>query len=390
MSLPRVIAHVDLDAFYASVEVRDRPELRGRPVIVGGSVNRGVVCAASYEARRYGVHSAMPMSRALRACPQAVVLPVRIGYYAEESAKFFDILSRYSPLVEGLSLDEAFLDLTGTERLWGPPAEAIRRLREDVAKELSLPASAGIAPVKFAAKIATDLAKPNGQLEVSRDELVAFLDPLPVSRLFGVGKRREEALTSISVRTVGDLRRAPLSLLRRAVGDEALHLQALARGEDERPVVPDREAKSIGAEETFEDDLEDLEDIESHLLEQCERVAWRLRRTKVAAGGVMLKYRLRDFRLVTRQTTLAEPTDDGLVLFESVRRLLAANPPGQPIRLCGVSAHSLQLPPPPGLFDEERDRRDKLNAAIDAVRARYGEGAVRRARVLMGTGRRGR
>lgn len=380
---------MDLDAFYASVEIRDRPELRGKPVIVGGSVNRGVVCAASYEARRFGVHSAMPMSRALRACPEAVVLPVRIRHYAAESARFFEILNRYSPLVEGLSLDEAFLDLTGTEGLFGPASEAIRSLRKDVWNELSLPASAGIAPVKFAAKIATDLAKPNGQLEVPREGVVDFLDPLPIGRLFGVGKRREEALVSMSVRTIGDLRRASPSLLRRLIGDEALHLQALARGEDARAVVPDRDAKSIGAEETFEDDLEDTEDIESYLLEQCERVAYRLRGTGVAAGGVTLKYKLADFRLVTRQSTLADATDDGLVLFDAVRKLLAANPPEAPIRLCGISTHSLQQPPPPGLFDGDRKKRDSLNSAIDAVRARFGEDAVQRARLLR-PGRRSR
>jgi DNA polymerase-4 len=379
---PPVIVHVDLDAFYASVEIRDDPSLRGKPVVVGGHPTRGVVTAASYEARKYGVHSAMPMSRALRACPHLVVIKPRIAHYAAVSEQFFEVLHRYSPLVEGLSLDEAFLDFTGNEALFGPTMDAVRRMRAEIRAAIGLAASAGIAPVKFAAKIATDLAKPDGQLEVHADELQAFLDPLPAGRLFGVGPKTEIALKSARVRTIGDLRLArPDQLSFAGVGD-ASHLQALARGEDERRVVGDREAKSMGAEETFDEDLEDIEAIETYLLEQAERVASRLRRNGVAAAGVTLKYKLDDFRLVTRQTTLDRPTSDGTAIFTAVRALLNAHPPPRPIRLCGVSAHNLGPPPQRELFTQRDDRKDKLNAAIDALREKFGDDAITRARLL--------
>lgn len=378
----RIIVHVDLDAFYASVEVRDNPSLRGKPVVVGGASPRSVVTAASYEARRYKIHSAMPMAWAMRACPDLVIVPPRFSYYSQVSRQFFDVLARYSPLVEGLSLDEAFLDLTGTQALLGEPMDAVRRLRAEVREELGLAASAGIAPVKFAAKIASDLAKPDGQFEIADAQLHDVLDPLPVGRLFGVGKKTEQALHSYGVRTIRDLRLSPPGILRRALGDHADHLQALARGDDPREVIPDREAKSAGAEDTFDEDLDDLETIETHLLGQAERVAARLRRMDVCAGGVTLKYKLDDFRLVTRQTTLTRATDDGAVLFDAVRRLLHANRPPRPIRLCGVSAHALGPRPPPELFRQTEDKREKVNATLDAVRQRFGGDALVRARLL--------
>lgn len=382
MPRTRTIVHVDLDAFYASVEIRDNPSLKGKPVIVGGHPTRGVVTAASYEARKFGVHSAMPMSRALRLCPSLVVIHPRIDHYAAVSEQFFDVLHRWSPLVEGLSMDEAFLDFTGNEALFGPVMEAVARMRAEIRQVTGLAASAGIAPVKFAAKIVTDLAKPDGQKQVQAEELQAFLDPLPIGRLFGVGPRTEAALHSARIRTIRDLRLArPDQLSFAGVGD-ASHLQKLARGEDDREVIGDREAKSMGAEETFDEDLEDLEAIETHLLAQAERVASRLRRHQLAAGGVTLKYKLDDFRLVTRQTTLARASNDGPTLFAAAKALLKAHPPPRPIRLCGVSAHALGPPPPRELFASASDRREKLNAAIDTVREKFGDTAITRARLL--------
>lgn len=382
MSRPRVIVHVDLDAFFASVEVLDNPSLAGKPLVVGSLSPRSVVLTASYEARRFGIRSAIPMSHALSRCDHLVVVPPRMARYQQLSRQFFEILSRYSPLVEGLSVDEAFLDFTGSELLLGPPAEAVRRMRADIFRETGLRASAGIAPVKFAAKIGSDQAKPDGQIEITQDRLIAFLDPLPVGRLFGVGPKTEAALRSARIRTIGDLRRADPKDISWAVGSNLSGLQALARGEDDREVVADRERKSIGAEETFDEDIDDIQVIESYLFEQSERVARHLRRSNKVAGGVALKYKLFDFRLVTRQTTLPRPTDDGPTIFAAVRKLLHDNRPPVPIRLCGVSTHSLGPPPPPDLFSFIDNRQEKVNAALDAVNEKFGKKAVSRAKAL--------
>lgn len=382
MSGSRVIVHVDLDAFYASVEVLDNPSLAGKPLVVGSRSPRSVVLTASYEARKFGIRSAIPMSFALSRCDHLIVVPPRMHRYREMSEKFFEVLNRYSPLVEGLSVDEAFLDFTGSERLLGPPAQAVERMRADILRELGLRASAGIAPVKFAAKIGSDFAKPNGQVEITQDKLVAFLDPLPVGRLFGVGPKTEAVLRSARIRTIGDLRRANSKDVSWAIGNGLAGLQALARGEDDRQVVPDREQKSIGAEETFDEDIDDLQVIETHLFEQSERVARHLRRANRMTTGVTLKYKLFDFRLVTRQTTLAHPTDDGPTIFAAARQLLRKNRPPAPIRLCGVSAHSLAPPPPPDLFSLIDDRQDRVNATLDAVNAKFGGKTMTRARTL--------
>ncbi len=401
MVSPRVIAHVDLDAFYASVEIRDDPRLEGRPVVVGGSSDRGVVAAASYEARRFGVHSAMPMVRARRACPGLVVVPPRMAHYAAESRRFFEILGRWSPAVEGLSLDEAFLDLSGTERLFGPPELAIGKLRAEVREELGLACSAGIAPVKFVAKILSDTAKPDGQRRVDSAGLLAFIHPLPVSRLWGVGKRREEELRMTGLRTIGDIARADLDVLVRKLGREAaLHLRALAEGRDTREVTPDRDTKSVGSEETFEVDVRDPETLSLHLLAHAEKVAWRLRRLGGRAAGVTLKYKLHDFRLVTRQMRV-EPTDDAGALHRASVKLLAEHPPPSPVRLIGLSAFALVLPgaaepgsAPVALTLDFGDapvapecagsapKTSRLNAVLDDIRARHGKAAVLRAGLL--------
>jgi len=399
-SHPRVIAHVDLDAFYASVEIRDDPRLRGRPVVVGGKSGRGVVAAASYEARRFGIFSAMPMVRALRLCRDLVVVTPRMDVYVEESRRFFEILGRYSPRVEGLSLDEAFLDLTGTERLHGAPEVAVAALRRAVRDELALACTAGIAPVKFVAKILSGEAKPNGQRRIMESELLGFLHALPVGKLWGVGEKRERELVHLGLRTVGDIARADVSVLRAKLGREAAdHLRALSEGRDDREVVPDREAKSMGAEETFEHDISDFEILATYLLAQAERVAARLRRAGRVAVGVTLKYKLSDFKLVTRQVSVA-PTSDAKALYEAALALMKANPPGRPLRLIGLSAHKLTdrvvdlfeaattreavaSRAEPGKADEGRHaRRDRLNEVLDGIRQKHGVDSVVRASLL--------
>lgn len=308
-------------------------------------------------------------------------------HYVAVSSDFFRILGRWSPLVEGLSLDEAFLDLSGTDALFGDPEAAVRDLRRAVWDEIGLACSAGIAPVKFVAKIGSDVAKPNGQVRVREGDVQAFLDPLPVGRLWGVGKKTEAVLEMLGIHTIADLRRADVGLLTHKLGPHgAQHLSALAHGRDDRTVVPEREAKSIGTEETFERDLTDTDQIRAYLLGQSERVAARLRETGMVARGLTLKYKLKDFTLVTRQSSLTVPSDDGKVLYEVACALLAANPPAAPIRLCGVSAHKLEPRPLPGLFDqknsEHNEKRARLNATLDDIHKKHGASSVMRARLL--------
>ena len=377
MDAPRAILHLDMDAFYASVEQRDDPALRGRPVIVGGHPKRGVVLAASYEVRPRGVRSAMPMARAVLLAPDAVVVPPRFGAYAEASEQVFAIFERYTPLVEPLSLDEAFLDVSGSRSLFGLPGGIAERIRAEVAREVGLPCSAGIAAVKFVAKVASDLAKPNGQREVPWGETRAFLAPLPVARLWGVGPKLEATLRGLGLRTVGDVAGANPELLAEQLGDTGRHLAALARGEDDRAVVPDRQAKSIGAEDTFAEDTESAEVLQRALHAQALRVARRLRRAGLKARTVQLKVKLSDFTLLTRRRTLETPTDDGQRLYREAAELLARLALPGAVRLTGVSAQELvgqhsQL----GLFGEPEERSQRLNAALDAIAARYGQGAV--------------
>jgi len=369
------IIHLDMDAFYASVEQRDSPDLRGKPVIVGGHPTRGVVLAASYEVRPFGVRSAMPMVVALRQAPQAIVVPPRMQAYAGASEEVFRILGSVTPLVEPLSLDEAFLDVTESVALFGPPARIATTLRSRIAAEVGLPSSAGIAEVKFAAKIASDLAKPNGQKEVPAGETRAFIAPLPVSRLWGVGKKTEVVLLELGLRSVGDIASAdPDWLERRVPGGHALW--ELARGIDPRPVVPDREAKSIGAEDTFEEDLGDKASMLPHLHAQALRVGRRLREACRKATVVQLKLKTANFVLLTRQTTLATSTDDGQTIYQTAAALLEAEPLTGKVRLVGVSAHGLaggggQL----SLFGEDR-RASRLNSTLDRISEKFGDGTV--------------
>jgi DNA polymerase-4 len=375
-----------MDAFYASIEQRDHPELRGRPVIVGGTSDRGVVCAASYEARPFGVHSAMPTALARRLCPDAVFLRGSMSKYSAESKRIFAIFARYTPVVEGLSLDEAFLDLTGSERLLGPPRAVGERLRTEVRRETGLAVSVGIAPVKMVAKIASDQAKPDGLFEVPAGGVRAFLDPLPVARLWGVGPVAEARLRRAGFETVGDLARSQAARVERALGAWGLEVARLARGEDLREVAAWRDPVSLSEENTFERDVRERAVLEAAILAHAEAVARRLRRSGLRARTVVLKLKLagrvragpRGFPLVTRRTTLAEPSDDGVALDAAARALLRAAPLREAVRLLGVGVTNLvpegsrQL----GLFDAGGARRDRLNRALDALADRYGARAV--------------
>ncbi len=381
--MSRVILHVDMDAFFASVEQRDRPELRGKPVVVGGPSKRGVVCAASYEVRPYGVRSAMPMGEALRRCPQAIVVAPRREAYVAASEKVFEIFHRYTPLVEGLSLDEAFLDVTDSRSLFGDGASIAEEIRASIRKELSLTASAGVGPSKFVAKLASDMRKPDGLFLVP-DDLGAFLGPLPIERMWGIGVKTAPRLHALGVRTFKDALACDRRSLRRALGEGMTeHLLALSRGEDPRVVEPDRAAKSVGAEETFEEDLRDAEAIELAILSQAERVGFRALREGCRGRTVTVKLKYADFTLETRQTTLPEAIWDTASLMDSARRLLPEFSRSKPVRLVGISLSGLEERAALSLFpDETRLRREKLQGTLLAIHDRFGSASVKRAALI--------
>jgi DNA polymerase IV len=383
----RTILHVDLDAFYAAVEQRDDPALRGKPVLVGGSARRGVVAACSYEARTFGIHSAMPMAEALRRCPKAIVVRHRMERYAEASHAFFAILGDYSPEVEGLSLDEAFLDVTASERLLGDGKTIGLAIKQRVRDQLSLVASVGVAPIKLAAKIASDIDKPDGLRIVAPDQLLGFLHPLPVTRLWGVGETTREILATMGLATIGDVARYPeAALVGRLGATTGHHLAALARGEDHRPVVAEHDPVTIGHQETFDDDVDDKGELAVLLLDQADRVAARLRAADLRARAVVLIIKYDDFRQITRRTTLDAATSDGGVLARTAIELLAkvAIEPrkGGRVRLCGIAATQLEPRDAPrqlGFDEAARAKGERLGDTIDKLAARYGKGAIRRA-----------
>ncbi len=386
----REILHVDMDAFFASVEQLDDPSLRGKPVLVGGSQRRGVVAAASYEARAYGVHSAMPMAQALRRCPHAIVVPPHSRRYEEISDRVFAIFRRFTPLVEGLSVDEAFLDVTKSRGLFGDGETIARRIREAVREETGLTASAGVAPSKFIAKIASDLKKPDGLVVVRPDEVRKFLDPLPVERMWGVGPKSAERLRAMGFSTLGDLACADSRVLESALGSWGHEVAELARGIDEREVIAEREAKSIGAEETFDEDLTDRKTIERTLLAHCVRIARRLHESGLFARRVTVKIKYSDFTLKTRQQRLEQPTADATSLFEAARSLLERFAlAGRRVRLTGVSAGELgEDDAQRELFlDPEQKRRRAIESVTFELRERFGHAGVTRAELLDAPGR---
>jgi DNA polymerase-4 len=376
-----------MDAFYAAVEQRDRPELRGRPVVVGADPRgRGVVAAASYEARRFGIRSAMPIGRAYRRCPDAVFLPVDMPRYARESERIMAVLAEVTPLVEPLSLDEAFLDVTGSAALLGPGGEIARRIKVRLRDEIGLTASAGVAENKFLAKVASDLEKPDGLVEVPPGEGARFLAPLPIARLWGVGPATARTLAILGVRTIGDLAGVSPGVLRGRLGRMGPHLQALARGQDDRPVIPWHDPKSVGAEETFSRDTTDTARLRVTLLGQAERVAGELRAGRLRGRTVTLKLRFADFRTLTRQETAEVPTADAGDIFRRAWTCFSRLERPQPVRLIGLSVSGLerggraqQL----SLFGAvATERAEQVGRLTDDLRARFGPRALQRASML--------
>jgi len=376
------ILHVDMDAFYASVELRRRPELRGRPVIVGGSGTRGVVLSATYEARAYGVRSALPMARARRLCPQAVVLPPQFAAYSAVSAGIMEVFRSVTPLVEPIALDEAFLDVSGARRRLGRPAEIGEWIRARVADEQDITCSVGVASTKFVAKLASTRAKPDGLLVVRPDRVVEFLHPLPVAALWGVGERTEEVLVRLGLCTVGDLAHTPVATLQRAVGSAVgAHLAALAWGRDDRSVIAGEPERSIGAEETFERDVDDPARIRRELLRLSERTAGRLRSSGQVGRTVSVKIRFADFTTITRSRTLPEATDVGREVYAAATELVdRLGLQRARLRLVGVRVEGLRpaagQPRQLALGERASGWREAEQAADRAAR-RFGPGAVR-------------
>ncbi len=377
-SRQRVIVHVDMDAFYASVEQRDTPALRGKPIIVGGHPTRGVVLAASYEARKLGIQSAMPMARAMRIAPGAIAVSPRFNAYMAASEEVFRIFESVTPEIEALSLDEAFLDVTASLSLFGTAQAIATKVRKRILDEVGLPASAGIAEVKLVAKIASDLAKPNGQLEVLPGTAQAFLAPLPVWRLWGVGPKTLAHLARESVRTIGDLTNRSPEWLRRHLGASGLRLRQLGLGEDVRPVATDRQVKSIGAQETFPQDVTDLGALQVAVHQHALKVGRRLRACRLRGRTVQLTLKFSDFRQVTRQCSLEPSTDDGQAIYRAVRRLLENHPRPQPIRLTGVAVSNFSPDRGPAdLFAfKAESAENRINATLDRITHRFGHAAI--------------
>ena len=385
MAGPRTILHVDMDAFYAAVEQRDRPELKGKPVIIGadprGGRGRGVVATASYEARAFGVSSAMPISQAWKRCPKGVYLPPDMEKYAAVSREVMDVLGRFSDCVEPVSIDEAFLDVTGSRRAFGDGEAVGRRLKDSVRKETHLTASVGVAASKLVAKVASDMRKPDGLVVVAPGTEAAFLAPLPIRRLWGVGPKMEEELARLGVHTIGALAALEPDRLARKLGTHGHDLMRLARGEDDRPVVADPgEAKSLGQEHTFDRDVSDLGTLRAALLDLADAVARRLRGHGLRGRTVTLKYRDDTFRTLTRAETLDEPTDAGDVLFRTVWRLFEGVHGDRRVRLLGIYASGFGAGAQMDLFAPVASAADKVRDAVDR---RFGEGTLTRASLMV-------
>jgi DNA polymerase IV len=381
----RAILHLDMDAFFAAIEQLDDPKLRGKPVLVGGNGPRGVVATASYEARPFGCHSAQPMAVAKRLCPHAIIVPGRYWRYSEVSEQLFEILESFTPTIQPLSIDEAFMDVSGTERIHGSPVDVARKLKQRVRDELALTASVGVAPNKFLAKLASDLEKPDGLTVITAENIEQILPPLPVTKIWGIGPKTAARLEGMAIRTIGDLRRASEATLSRLLGDDAERCRNLAHGRDDRVVVTDSEAKQISQENTFGVNITEPDVVRNELLEQVQHVARRLRKHKLRAGGVTLKIRFGEFKTITRSRTLDTPTDRTDVLWNVTKEVFDewAAKHFVPIRLIGMAARSLsggsgggeQMP----LFaDPAGEKHERLDKVVDAIVDRFGKTAVHR------------
>ena len=371
-----------MDAFYPAVEVLDNPSLKGKPVIVGGTKGRGVVSSASYEARKFGIHSAQPMAKAMRQCGHGIFLPVRMSRYQEVSGQVFEIFYRFTPLVEPLSIDEAFLDVTESLRLFGNPIDIAKIIKTTVREETGLTVSAGVAPSKFVAKIASDMDKPDGLTVVPPDKIREFLDPLTIGKMWGVGKVTKEALAQLNIHTFRDLSRMPVEVLEKKFGKHGLKMHELSMGIDERDVVIHQEAKSIGHEETFSEDIIDINLAKKELLALADKVARRMRREGVKGKTITLKVKYSNFVLIARSITLHKSTDDGAIIYSTACGLLDNTEAGKkPVRLLGISLSQLSIRDAEkqlSLFNEDvLNKRKKLNITLDSLQDRFGENIVR-------------
>jgi len=386
--MKRKIIHVDMDAFYAAVEQRDNPELQGKPVVIGGRAkSRGVVSTASYEARKFGIRSAMPLIEAYHRCPQAIFLPPNLVKYRWVSQQIMEIFSEFTPLVEAISLDEAFLDVTGTERLFGEAVVIAKRIKKRIKDELNLTCSIGIAPNKFLAKLASDLEKPDGLVVITEDDIQSKVWPLPVGKVWGVGYKTAQRLEEFNIKTIGDLAGTHVDLLARILGNWGLEAHKLANGIDNRPVLPEREAHSIGHEMTFDVDISDKEILTRILLELSQNVGFRLRRAGLKGRTIVLKLRFADFKTITRNHTRLEETNFDDVIFEESLNLFQSNYSGQEsLRLIGVTVTGLvkenEVSKQFTLFSDNDDKFEELYKTLDQINIKYGKNTIIRASLL--------
>jgi DNA polymerase-4 len=381
-----MIIHIDMDAFYASVEQLDRPELKGRCVIVGGTARRGVVSAASYEARKFGVHSAMPMFQAMKKCPDAIVIPPRMSRYKDISAKIMSILKRYSPLVEAVSIDEAYLDVTGCERIHGTPESIAAGIKQTIRRELELSCSVGVAPVRFLAKIASDMNKPNGMMVIQPNDVMEFIDRLPVHKVPGVGKLSCRQLKIMGISMLGDVNRYPLEMLIRRFGKFGRRLIQLAKGIDKTPVLPTFKHKSVSSEKTLAQDTLDVQQLKKILLEQSGIVGRELRKMNMWARTITLKIRHDTFRLITRRVSLRTPTQSSEIIYREAALLLDHYRLSQKVRLVGVGASALTDAATPVQLDlfaaetrAEENNWKKVDRVMDDISQKYGRSVIQRA-----------